>query len=128
MMALAVVRPTHAPLRGLGARHAREVRTTALPSDRRSRAPTEARKEAPDRNDPRPARSGDARPIDQVLSTRDIVMITGRHRITIYRWIRAGIFPRKHEAHGHKVGWLRSDVEQWLRRGTQRPENSSKSG
>ena len=67
-------------------------------------------------------------PIDQVLSTRDIVKITGRHRITIYRWIRAGIFPKNHEAHGHKVGWLRSDVEQWLRGGTQGPENSSKSG
>jgi prophage regulatory protein len=54
--------------------------------------------------------------IDQVLSTRDIVKITGRHRVTIYRWIRAGIFPRKHEAHGHKVGWLRSEVERWLQR------------
>jgi prophage regulatory protein len=58
--------------------------------------------------------------LDQVLSTRQVVTITGKHRVTIYRWIRAGIFPKKHDAHGHKVGWLRSDVERWLR-GTQPP-------
>ncbi len=54
--------------------------------------------------------------LDQVLSTRQVVEITGKHRVTIYRWIRAGIFPRKHESRGHKVGWLRSDVEAWLQR------------
>jgi prophage regulatory protein len=52
--------------------------------------------------------------LDQVLSTREIVRITGRHRVTIYRWIQAGLFPRKHETRGHKVGWLRSDVQRWL--------------
>jgi len=55
-------------------------------------------------------------PIDQVLSTRQVVEITGKHRVTIYRWIRAGIFPEKHESRGHKVGWLRSDIETWLQR------------
>jgi prophage regulatory protein len=55
-------------------------------------------------------------PIDQVLSTRQVLQITGKHRVTIYRWIRAGIFPEKHERRGHKVGWLRSDIEAWLQR------------
>jgi prophage regulatory protein len=53
--------------------------------------------------------------LDQVLSTREIVRITGRHRVTIYRWIQAGLFPRKHATRGHKVGWLRSDVQRWLK-------------
>jgi prophage regulatory protein len=57
-----------------------------------------------------------AAPIDQVLSTRQVVEITGKHRVTIYRWIRAGIFPEKHESRGHKVGWLRSEIEAWLQR------------
>jgi prophage regulatory protein len=52
--------------------------------------------------------------IDQILSTRQVLQITGKHRVTIYRWIRAGIFPKKHDAHGHKVGWLRSEIENWL--------------
>lgn len=50
--------------------------------------------------------------IDQVLSTRDVERITGRHRCTIYRWVCAGIFPGKRAGGGK--GWLRSDVERWL--------------
>jgi prophage regulatory protein len=109
--------------------HAKSERQLSLPIDEAELPPKLARKRRiaailsrSHEVAPAPA------PIDQVLSTRDIVKITGRHRITIYRWIRAGIFPKKHEAHGHKVGWLRSDVEQWLRGGTQGPENGGKSG
>ncbi len=51
--------------------------------------------------------------IDQVLGTRDVERITGRHRCTIYRWVRAGSFPEKRAGGGR--GWLRSDVERWLR-------------
>ena len=50
--------------------------------------------------------------IDQVLSARDVQRITGRHRVTIYRWVRAGTFPEKRAGGGR--GWLRSDVERWL--------------
>jgi predicted DNA-binding transcriptional regulator AlpA len=50
--------------------------------------------------------------IDQVLSTRDIERITGRHRCTVYRWVRAGTFPPKRAGGGR--GWLRSDIERWL--------------
>lgn len=53
--------------------------------------------------------------IDQVLSTRDVQRITGRHRVTIYRWVRAGTFPGKRA--GGDRGWLRSDVERWLNGG-----------
>ena len=53
--------------------------------------------------------------IDQVLSTRDIERITGRHRCTIYRWVLAGTFPEKRAGGGR--GWLRSDIERWLLRG-----------
>lgn len=50
--------------------------------------------------------------IDQVLSTRDVERITGRHRCTIYRWVCAGTFPGKRAGGGK--GWLRSDIERWL--------------
>ena len=53
--------------------------------------------------------------IDQVLSTRDVERITGRHRCTIYRWVRAGTFPEKRAGGG--CGWLRSDIERWLQGG-----------
>ena len=51
--------------------------------------------------------------IDQLLSTREVQRITGRHRVTIYRWVRAGTFPGKRAGGGR--GWLRSDVERWLK-------------
>jgi predicted DNA-binding transcriptional regulator AlpA len=50
--------------------------------------------------------------IDLVLGTHDIERITGRHRCTIYRWVRQGTFPGKRAGAGR--GWLRSDVERWL--------------
>ena len=50
--------------------------------------------------------------IDQVLSTREVEQITGRHRCTIYRWVCAGTFPPKRAGGGR--GWLRSDIERWL--------------
>jgi predicted DNA-binding transcriptional regulator AlpA len=53
--------------------------------------------------------------IDQVLRTRDVERITGRHRCTIYRWVCAGTFPPKRAGGGR--GWLRSDVERWLNGG-----------
>jgi predicted DNA-binding transcriptional regulator AlpA len=55
--------------------------------------------------------------MDQVLNTSDIERITGRHRCTIWRWVRAGTFPGKRAGGGR--GWLRSDVEGWLQ-GNQR--------
>jgi predicted DNA-binding transcriptional regulator AlpA len=64
--------------------------------------------EAPDR--PLPERIAG---IDQVLSTHDVERITGKHRCTIYRWVLAGTFPPRRAGGGH--GWLRSDVEQWLK-------------
>jgi predicted DNA-binding transcriptional regulator AlpA len=51
--------------------------------------------------------------IDQVLNTLDVERITGRHRCTVYRWVVAGTFPAKRAGGGR--GWLRSDVERWLR-------------
>jgi predicted DNA-binding transcriptional regulator AlpA len=51
--------------------------------------------------------------IDQVLNTHDVERITGRHRCTLYRWVLAGTFPAKRAGGGR--GWLRSDVERWLK-------------
>ena len=61
--------------------------------------------------------------IDQVLSTRDIERITGRHRCTVYRWVCAGTFPPKRAGGGR--GWLRSDVERWLSGSAQNQRQSS---
>jgi prophage regulatory protein len=59
----------------------------------------------------------DAKPpvtnVDQMLTMRDVLTITRRHRATIYRWIAAGLFPAPREYKGHQIGWARSDIEIW---------------
>jgi prophage regulatory protein len=52
--------------------------------------------------------------LDQILTTRKVIEIVGRHRCTLYRWMMAGQFPKKHSFRGRTVGWRRSDVEKWL--------------
>jgi prophage regulatory protein len=52
--------------------------------------------------------------LDQILTTRNVLEIVGRHRCTLYRWMMAGQFPKKHSFRGRTVGWRRSDVEKWL--------------
>ncbi|WP_407700205.1 helix-turn-helix transcriptional regulator [Steroidobacter agaridevorans] len=60
---------------------------------------------------PRASRTSDATlASDQVLKTRQVLQITGCHRSTIYRRMRAGTFPRQHSS----KGWRRSDIERWL--------------
>jgi len=61
-------------------------------------------------------------PMDKLLRTADVVEITGHHRCTIYRWVKAGTFPPKRGGGGR--GWLRSDVEEWLRAEPWRLTNS----
>jgi predicted DNA-binding transcriptional regulator AlpA len=79
--------------------------------DRPRRSPTVRERQA----SPSPTRIAG---IDQVLSTREVEQITGRHRCTIYRWVCAGTFPPKRAGGGR--GWLRSDIERWLT-GADRP-------
>lgn len=74
--------------------------------NRARRSPSTAREQVANRSSTRIAG------IDQVLSTRDVEQITGRHRCTIYRWVCAGTFPPKRAGGGR--GWLRSDIERWL--------------
>jgi prophage regulatory protein len=64
---------------------------------------------APDRENQGPSTA-----IDQILTTRKVVEIVGRHRCTLYRWMAAGQFPKKRSFRGRTVGWLRSEVEKWL--------------
>jgi predicted DNA-binding transcriptional regulator AlpA len=74
-----------------------------------------ARKKSEQKKSSTDASKEDRVEMDQLLTTADIVRTTGRHRCTIYRWIRAGVFPPKRGGGGK--GWLKSDVDRWLARG-----------
>jgi excisionase family DNA binding protein len=60
------------------------------------------------------SQSIDSGEMDQILSTREVTRITGKHRCTIYRWVESGQFPKKKASAGREIGWRRSDVQRWL--------------
>lgn len=51
--------------------------------------------------------------MDPILSMRDVVFITGKHRTTILRWIKQGLFPKRSAPKSRPIGWRRSEIEHW---------------
>jgi len=51
---------------------------------------------------------------DRLLSQAEVQERTGTSRTTIWRLERAGEFPRRRQIVGHRVGWLESEVNEWL--------------
>jgi predicted DNA-binding transcriptional regulator AlpA len=53
------------------------------------------------------------RKIERRLNARDIEVVTGKHRQTIWRWEKKGFFPRAEYINGQK-SWPESVVLKWL--------------
>lgn len=51
---------------------------------------------------------------DQLLSAHDIARLTRRPRWALLGLMVLGRFPRKRVFHGRRIGWLRSDVLNWM--------------
>jgi predicted DNA-binding transcriptional regulator AlpA len=51
---------------------------------------------------------------EQLLSAHDVARLTRRPRWVLLSMMMLGRFPRKRRFHGRGIGWLRSDVLQWL--------------
>lgn len=50
----------------------------------------------------------------QILRRREVESLTGLSCSTIYRLMDKGEFPRPIRLSANSVGWLESDLEQWL--------------
>jgi prophage regulatory protein len=50
----------------------------------------------------------------QILKRREVEAMTTLSRSTIYRLMAAGKFPASIRLSANSVGWLESDVEQWI--------------
>ena len=53
-------------------------------------------------------------PWEQLLSAHDVARITRRPRWLLVSLVLLGHFPRKRRYHGRGIGWLRSEVVDWL--------------
>ena len=49
-----------------------------------------------------------------LLSYQEVQEMIGRSRSTISRWGADGLFPAPKEIAPQIVGWLRTDIEDWL--------------
>ena len=50
-----------------------------------------------------------------ILSTREVVKITNLSRVSLWRYERRGLFPSRLRLGPNRVGWLQSEIEDWLR-------------
>lgn len=50
---------------------------------------------------------------NRMLRRREVELETGLSRPTIYRYIKAGIFPRPRRIGLQAVAWLASDIDAW---------------
>ena len=51
---------------------------------------------------------------DRLLRDREVEEITGLSRTTRWRWEKAGKFPQRRQIGPNSVGWLESEILQWL--------------
>lgn len=60
--------------------------------------------------------AADKRQHDRVLKLKEVMEITSLGSSTIYRHMDNGTFPRQIKLGGLRVGWMESDINQWLER------------
>ena len=55
------------------------------------------------------------KPTQQMLKSQDVLEVTGFSRPTLWRYVKAGWFPKPKEIGPRAKRWRREDVEAWLR-------------
>lgn len=50
----------------------------------------------------------------RILRLKDVISQTGLARSTIYKYIDAGSFPKPVPLGGRSVGWVESEVQDWI--------------
>lgn len=51
---------------------------------------------------------------NKILRLPKVVEITGMSKTTIYRWINASQFPKPINLSSASVGWLETDIDDWI--------------
>jgi len=50
----------------------------------------------------------------KVLSSSEVVKMTGLSRVTLWRYEREEKFPKRINLSDYRVGWVESEVEEWI--------------
>ncbi|MNJ24162.1 Prophage CP4-57 regulatory protein (AlpA) [compost metagenome] len=62
-----------------------------------------------------PQYSNETEHFDRVLRLPQVIATTGLKRSTIYHLISLGGFPRQRRLGASSVGWLQSEIQEWIR-------------
>lgn len=49
-----------------------------------------------------------------IIRLSEVLQTVGLSRPTVYRMVKAGVFPQQFKLGTAAVGWLRAEVEQWI--------------
>ena len=52
---------------------------------------------------------------EQLLGEKEVTKMVDLSRVTLWRMQRDGEFPQRRQIGRRRVGWLRSEVEEWMR-------------
>ena len=58
---------------------------------------------------------------NRVLRLPEVVTKLGIGRTSIYKWMNQGLFPQSIHLGPRSVGWLESDIDNWLKQKTEHP-------
>ncbi|WP_061012978.1 helix-turn-helix transcriptional regulator [Photobacterium leiognathi] len=50
-----------------------------------------------------------------LITQDDLCELTGKGRITVWRWIKEGILPEPMRINGVVLGWEKSVIDDWLK-------------
>ena len=51
---------------------------------------------------------------ERVLTRADVLRLTGKSYVTLWRWMQAGAFPAPIRLGPNSVGWIEGEVQAWL--------------
>lgn len=51
---------------------------------------------------------------DQIIKLPEVVRRTGLSDASIFRYEKSGKFPKRRNLGGRAIGWLASEVDQWI--------------
>ena len=55
------------------------------------------------------------------LTRKEVLAITGRSNPTLWRWTKAGTFPKPYKLGENSVGWKDDEVKEWVSSRQQQP-------
>ena len=50
----------------------------------------------------------------RILKTNEVMKTIGLSKVTIWRMEKAGVFPKRINISSRRVGWLESEIEEWI--------------